>query len=426
MKKRVIVLVFALILCSSVFAIEVDIKETKTVGRQVDDIAPGKLKSTVTRHVYGIGHVADISDGEITYLHQDRGGSTRLITDSEGEVVGEFKSLPFGQEIVNEDVRYSFATGKELDSSGLYYFGARYYDPNVGRFTSVDPVKDNHAYAYVGNNPMNYVDPTGMDEIPPSLMSDFKVLAGGYVEYFANRVAARKSLDVNSLRRLTYSSAYNYGQRRKSQINSMINTNVATKIAGAAMGWALWKADRTVPLVDKNDLELDIRSSEFSSSYKYTLFGVDISERSSYDYDTEEYRASLGVNYKGFGVRESLNHLHNYVTRVSLNKWGVDFSTSYQHSRQDYSSRLGYTNSPFNFDLSIKGNTGRKYDSLSYQIRISPRIYSGGSISYFYENNIEGDRFRYGTRFSYSGLSFSTSTSAPNNQNVRISYEKWF
>jgi len=122
------------------------------------------LRPKVTRHVYGIGHVADVTNGEVTYYHQDRVGSTRLATDEEGEVVGEFKSLPFGQEIINDDIRYSFATGKELDSSNLYYFGARYYDPNIGRFTSVDPVKDNHAYSYVNNNPMNYVDPNGMDD----------------------------------------------------------------------------------------------------------------------------------------------------------------------------------------------------------------------------------------------------------------------
>jgi RHS repeat-associated protein len=124
-----------------------------------------KLKPKITRHIYGLNnaHIADIKEDEVTYYHQDRIKSTRLATNEEGEVVGEFKSLPFGQEIINEKIRYSFATGKELDSSGLYYFGARYYDPNLGRFTSVDPVKNNHAYSYVNNNPMNFVDPDGRE-----------------------------------------------------------------------------------------------------------------------------------------------------------------------------------------------------------------------------------------------------------------------
>jgi RHS repeat-associated protein len=168
MKRVVIVVAIVFLMCSSVFAITIKIDETKDVPMTDSSIHEGvihdKLREKVTRHVYGLGHVADITNGEITYLHQDRLGSTRLATDSEGSVVGEFKSLPFGQEIVNEDIRYSFATGKELDSSGLYYFGARYYDADLGRFISVDPVEDNHAYSYVTNNPMNYVDPTGMEE----------------------------------------------------------------------------------------------------------------------------------------------------------------------------------------------------------------------------------------------------------------------
>ena len=49
-----------------------------------------------------------------------------------------------------------------MDSSGLHYFGARYYDSNLGRFFSVDPVASEPAYQYVSNNPMNFVDPSGM------------------------------------------------------------------------------------------------------------------------------------------------------------------------------------------------------------------------------------------------------------------------
>jgi RHS repeat-associated protein len=67
-------------------------------------------------------------------------------------------SLPFGQQITSEN-RFSF-TGKELDKD-LYYFNARYYDSNLGKFTSVDPVSDEHPYGYVHNNPMRFVDPSG-------------------------------------------------------------------------------------------------------------------------------------------------------------------------------------------------------------------------------------------------------------------------
>jgi RHS repeat-associated protein len=54
-------------------------------------------------------------------------------------------------------------TGKELDDSGLYYFGARYYDPVLGTWLSPDPAMEGvNWYSYCGNNPMRYVDPWGL------------------------------------------------------------------------------------------------------------------------------------------------------------------------------------------------------------------------------------------------------------------------
>ena len=59
-------------------------------------------------------------------------------------------------------------TGKEQDAeTGLYYYGARYYDPRLGRFLSVDPLAEKYAgwspYAYVFDNPLKFTDPTGME-----------------------------------------------------------------------------------------------------------------------------------------------------------------------------------------------------------------------------------------------------------------------
>jgi RHS repeat-associated protein len=54
-------------------------------------------------------------------------------------------------------------TGKQQDASGLYYFNARYYDPETMRFLQEDPAKEGLGwYNYVGNNPVNATDPDGM------------------------------------------------------------------------------------------------------------------------------------------------------------------------------------------------------------------------------------------------------------------------
>ncbi|HZH88780.1 MAG TPA: RHS repeat-associated core domain-containing protein, partial [Chitinophagaceae bacterium] len=57
--------------------------------------------------------------------------------------------------------------GKELDdATGMYYYGARYYDPRISIFVSVDLLAEDFAgwtpYHYVHNNPINLIDPTGM------------------------------------------------------------------------------------------------------------------------------------------------------------------------------------------------------------------------------------------------------------------------
>ncbi len=117
--------------------------------------------SATTRY---IGNIAEITNGNISYKVNDRLSSQRIIIDKDGVIINEFKSLPYGQEIVNSGSKYGF-TGKELDNTGLYYFSARYYDSTTGKFASVDPVASNHPYSYASNNPVNYIDPTGMDEI---------------------------------------------------------------------------------------------------------------------------------------------------------------------------------------------------------------------------------------------------------------------
>jgi RHS repeat-associated protein len=59
-------------------------------------------------------------------------------------------------------------TGQRLDDTGLYYYGARYYDPTIGRFISPDSIIQNPAnpqtfnrYTYALNNPLRYIDPSG-------------------------------------------------------------------------------------------------------------------------------------------------------------------------------------------------------------------------------------------------------------------------
>ncbi len=78
--------------------------------------------------------------------------------------------LPFGETFIDErtaspGLPYKF-NAKELDEeTGLYYYGARYYDPNLSLWLSVDPLAEKYpnisSYAYCANNPVKFVDPDG-------------------------------------------------------------------------------------------------------------------------------------------------------------------------------------------------------------------------------------------------------------------------
>ena len=132
--------------------------------------APLRSQEPVTEkvYIYGNGLIASKDNNqEINYYHKDHLGSTRAITNQEGDIEFSSDFYPFGNSY-NEvgDTEYTY-TGKQKDNTGLFYYGARYYDADLGRFTQIDPILNpsESPYAYVKNNPMKFIDPTGNKEI---------------------------------------------------------------------------------------------------------------------------------------------------------------------------------------------------------------------------------------------------------------------
>ena len=99
------------------------------------------------------------------YFSQDPLGSTTMLTDSTGSVVQQYRYSPFGETSRSTAVNNPFQfTGRENDETGLYYYRARYYAPQWGRFVSQDPIGfegGDNLYAYVENDPVNEVDADG-------------------------------------------------------------------------------------------------------------------------------------------------------------------------------------------------------------------------------------------------------------------------
>lgn len=102
------------------------------------------------------------------YYHADGLGSIIALTDATGKVVQTYDYDSFGNlKDQKSRIKQPFAyTGREWDKeTGLYYYRARYYDPMEGRFISKDPIGFRggiNIYAYVLNNPINWIDPTGL------------------------------------------------------------------------------------------------------------------------------------------------------------------------------------------------------------------------------------------------------------------------
>jgi RHS repeat-associated protein len=157
-------------------------------GRRVKKVGGG---STVVYVYDAMGRLAAEYGGTVDtngtqYLTSDHLGSTRLVTSAVGGVVKRYDYLPFGEEIpagigfrttalgyAPDSFPLKF-TGKERDAeSNLDYFGARYFGAAQGRFTSADPLLASgrpdvpqswNRYAYGLNNPLRFIDPTGLYE----------------------------------------------------------------------------------------------------------------------------------------------------------------------------------------------------------------------------------------------------------------------
>jgi RHS repeat-associated protein len=125
----------------------------------------------IASYIYGAGLVyrVDASDNPY-YYHYNFTGSTVAMSDASGNVVNKYAYTPFGalvssDETVSNPFRYVGKFGVMDDENGLFYMRARYYDPEVGRFTTKDPIGFNggvNLFEYVGSNPVSLIDPEGL------------------------------------------------------------------------------------------------------------------------------------------------------------------------------------------------------------------------------------------------------------------------
>jgi len=149
-------------------------------GEDIIGILDGN-NNVVSRVLHGPGIDEPMmirSGANEAYLYADGLGSIIAVADANATLQETVEYGAYGQTVYKDAVSGSTATvsytgnpyaytGREPDAeTGLYYYRARYYDVEAGRFIQSDPIGfkggDTNLYAYVGNNPVNFYDPSGL------------------------------------------------------------------------------------------------------------------------------------------------------------------------------------------------------------------------------------------------------------------------
>lgn len=165
--------------------------------------AMAKTNASIRAAVDNNFHDKDTYEKMQFYYHPDHLGSSSYITNLDGEVAQHIEYVPFGEVFIEErnntwNTPYLF-NAKEFDEeTGMYYYGARYYEPRLSLWMSVDPKEEDYpmssTYCFVNNNPIIFIDLRGLDSyytMDGEYLGDnnkktqyvYVVSAGGYRQY---------------------------------------------------------------------------------------------------------------------------------------------------------------------------------------------------------------------------------------------------
>ncbi len=255
--------------------------------------------TTVTKYISVNGKylakTVQVNNGpEQKYFHHiDLVGSIRAITDATGTVTASYEYEPFGVTVKmtgTDQDNLGFA-GKRLDEgSGLSYFGARYYDAEIGRFISKDPAQDGRNwYVYCANNPLVYVDPNGLLKLTlegmnsndlliyesPTLDETYKKIMD------ANKInldRVQKAHDI-AMKSSIFNNMYNYMDSMQEEIKIIVSdTNDSNRFNPFDKDKGLYIlfhfGDLYRPLTDfQFKSELWVYIEELSHAYEYVIGG---------------------------------------------------------------------------------------------------------------------------------------------------------
>ena len=196
-------------------------RASRTAGNQTTsfvydgaDVVADKVSTNVTvDYLNGAGIDEKLRQGAVgngLYFLTDHLGSTSALTNAGGGVMESLQSDAFGAGVGSALTRYDY-TGRERDAAtGLLYYRNHWLDPQQGRFVTEDSIGIEgglNLYAYVGNSPLNYVDPLGND---PATLTAGSLIAYGTGGAAAATVATGAAVVVGL--GVVWYGAYKFGE----------------------------------------------------------------------------------------------------------------------------------------------------------------------------------------------------------------------
>ena len=255
---------------------------------------------------------------DIYFYHPDHLGSGTYLTDANGLPYQFFLNLPFGETMVemhsfteNYASPYKF-NGKELDAeTGLYYYGARYYNPRISIWLSVDPLAEKYPnfnpYAYCYQNPILFTDPDGM--APETFGVDSK---GNIKEIDKKKYKDENGKTVDRLYKLNSN-----GEKSNTYVN--VENNILNNINEGRNGTRSYDYFFT-----KNDSQSQKLFEFLSENTSVEWAKVDENKNSwivtSHSKDKEWGASDLLYNFlsQGAGNRNNYEHTHSHPTDGGL------------------------------------------------------------------------------------------------------------
>ncbi len=244
----------------------------------------------------GVGGLLAIDDGAAHAYTFDANGNVSEVLDNSGSVVAHYEYDPFGNTMtvsggyaaVNV---YRFSTKYQDDESGFYYYGHRFYSPELGRWPSRDPIEEQggeNLYGFVANNPVNLIDLLG--ELGYSSLGWYSILNCPSIKDYEKDVLEAKAKKIAKNCKTTSETLPGLSEFHESTFNIMngVGTALATTPGALEVGQIYAK-------IGQHDITVKCEAASCTAKAKLPVSAWDV-----FAFPADGHNDIL--HYMGFGL----------------------------------------------------------------------------------------------------------------------------